>query len=197
VLRAGGRGVGDSTAIIALLEERWPTPPLYPADPELRARALALEDFLDEELGAPLRAFAWHHVLGERGGIGDSIAPTRPLVRRTLNAAAPVAARIIRGDYGATAEREAETRAQIVAAADRLERELGPSGYLAGDAFSVADLTAAALFTPVLQPPGRPYLPEAFPAAVVELREELEARETGRWVAEMYARHRGAWQRAA
>lgn len=192
----GGHAIGDSTAIVAALEERFPDPPLYPADPAERARALALEDHFDEHLGPPLRAFAWHHVLGQRHGIGDAIAPQRPAVRRTLNAAAPLAARIIRGDYGATAERAAETRAAIVAAADRVERELRPSGYLAGDAFSVADLTGAALFTPVLQPPQRPHLPDTFPPAVLALREELEAREAGRWVAEMYARHRGAWRRA-
>src|SRR3954465_8142040 len=39
-----GHAVGDSTAIIAELERRFPEPPLYPADPEERARALALEE---------------------------------------------------------------------------------------------------------------------------------------------------------
>ena len=47
--------MADSTRIIATLEERWPDPPLYPADPELRDQALALEDFFDEEVGHPLR----------------------------------------------------------------------------------------------------------------------------------------------
>ncbi|MFL5845952.1 MAG: glutathione S-transferase family protein [Solirubrobacteraceae bacterium] len=197
VLRLDGRAIGDSTAIIAALEARFPEPPLYPADPAERARALALEDFFDEELAPALRAFSWHHVLGQHNGIGDSIAPTRPAIRRMLNVSAPLAGRIIRGDYGATAERETETRAEIVAAADRLEHELQPSGYLVGDRFSVADLTAAALFTPVITPPERPYVPEAFPPAVVALRDELLAREAGRWVTAMYARHRGAWHPGA
>ena len=74
----------------------------------------------------------------------------------------------------------------------RLEAELQPSGYLVGDAFTVADLTAAALFTPVLAPPERPFAPRAVTAPVQELRDELAARPGGAWVAEMYHRHRGA-----
>jgi glutathione S-transferase len=192
VLRLDGRAIGDSTAIIAALEARHPLPPLYPPDPAERARALALEDFFDEELAPPLRAFAWHHVLGEAGGIGNAVAPNRPARRRMLNGAAPIAARIVRADYGADAEHEARSRAAILAAADRVEAELQPSGYLVGDAFSVADLAGAALFTPLLAPPERPYVPGVAPPAVAELREELGQREAGRWVFEMYARHRPA-----
>src|SRR3712207_2859225 len=36
--------IGDSTAIIAALEQLYPEPPLYPADPGERARALEVED---------------------------------------------------------------------------------------------------------------------------------------------------------
>ena len=45
------------------------------------------------------------------------------------------------------------------AALDRLEAELQPSGYLVGERFSVADLTAAALLAPVVLPPEFPYRP--------------------------------------
>src|SRR5438094_4691592 len=43
VLELEGARIGDSTAIIARLEERFPEPPLYPADPDDRRRALELE----------------------------------------------------------------------------------------------------------------------------------------------------------
>jgi len=194
VLHLDGRHIGDSSAIIAALERRHPEPPLYPTDPANRARALHLEEHFDEHLGPAVRAFAWNHVLNEKHGIGDSIAPTRPVVRGVLNAGAPLAGRMIRADYGATPERESESREAILAVADRVERELGPSGYLVGDRFSVADLAGAALFTPLVTAPGRPYLPKRFPAAVAELDEELRGREAGRWVVEMYARHRGSWR---
>jgi glutathione S-transferase len=79
---------------------------------------------------------------------------------------------------------------EVLAAMDRIEAELQPSGYLVGDRFSVADLTAAALFTPLIAPPCRPYMPATFPAALQPLRDELTARRGGRWIHEMYERHR-------
>jgi glutathione S-transferase len=40
VLTVDGRSIGDSTRIIASIEERWPHPPLYPPDGKQRRRAL-------------------------------------------------------------------------------------------------------------------------------------------------------------
>lgn len=191
VLRIGGQTIGDSTAIVAALEAHHPDPPLYPVDAAERARALELEDYFDEHLAPSVRAYAFHHVMHEPGGLGNAIFPNRPGRRRLLNVSAPLAGLVLRGDYGATAEREQAMRAGILAAADHIERELQPSGYLVGDHFSVADLAGAALFTPLLLPPERPFGPQVSPPALAALRSELEAREAGRWVADMYARHRG------
>src|SRR6516164_2653573 len=47
VLTLDGRAIGDSTRIIAAIEEQWPQPPLYPVDPTQRRRALELEQFFD------------------------------------------------------------------------------------------------------------------------------------------------------
>jgi len=74
---------------------------------------------------------------------------------------------------------------------DRLEDEIQPSGYLVGDSFTVADLTAAALFYPVVRPPEFPY-PSVTdrPAGAREFLDPLGRRPGGAWVAEMYRRHR-------
>ena len=58
VLRLDGRAIRDSTAIVAALEARYPDPPLYPADPAERARALELENYFDEQLAPQLRRVA-------------------------------------------------------------------------------------------------------------------------------------------
>src|SRR5204863_3749459 len=63
VLVLDGEAIGDSTRIIEALEERFPEPALYPADPAERQRALELEDFFDEELGAYTRLLCLHHTL--------------------------------------------------------------------------------------------------------------------------------------
>ena len=63
----------------------------------------------------------------------------------------------MRRRFEISAEAAANSRAKMVAAIDRLEREISPSGYLVGDSFTVADLTAAALLYRVARPPEFPY----------------------------------------
>ena len=191
VLRLNGRTIGDSTAIIAALEEHRPDPPLYPADPVARARALQLEDHFDEHLGPDLRRYLWHHTLDDVDMVIDSLMPhAGPARKRAMRMLGPVLGPSVRRDHTINPQTAARSLAGIRAAMDRLEAELQPSGYLVGDGFTVADLTAASLFTPVLAPPERPYAPPALVPALLELREELSAREGGAWIAEMYARHR-------
>ena len=193
VLELGGRRIGDSTAIIAALEAHTPEPPLYPADPEQRARALTLEEWFDEELGPNVRRLLWHHTLPDTDATVASLFTTpAPVRERLLRATAPLVRPVVRRDYGVNAESVAVAHARVLAAMDRIEDELQPSGHLVGDAFSVADLTAAALFTPLLHPPGRPFMPPAIPGAMQELRDELAARPGGAWVHETYARYRHA-----
>ena len=55
ILFLDGRAIGDSTHIIAALEARYPEPPLYPADAAARQRALALEDYFDEQLATKIQ----------------------------------------------------------------------------------------------------------------------------------------------
>jgi glutathione S-transferase len=75
---------------------------------------------------------------------------------------------------------------------DRIEAEIGPSGYLVGDRFGVADLAVAAVMAAILRPAQFPYpLPEPWPPALVELRQSIVDRPGCKWVAEIYARHRG------
>ncbi len=191
VVDIDGRRIGDSTAIIAALEEHAPEPPLYPADPEERRRALDLEDWFDEELGPELRRFVWHHTLDDIDVVAQTLfSRPSPFRERFLRMGAPMARFAVRRDYRITDQSAGRGREAVTAAMDRLEGEVGPSGYLVGDGFTVADLTAASLFTPLLTPPERPYAPTAFAPAVQELRDELMARPGGAWVARMYALHR-------
>jgi glutathione S-transferase len=90
------------------------------------------------------------------------------------------------------------SRAKTVAAMDRLEREISPSGFLVGDSFTVADLTAAALFYPVARPSEFPYPTVAesdMPGSLREFRESLAERPGGKWVADIYHRYRSAGNR--
>jgi glutathione S-transferase len=76
---------------------------------------------------------------------------------------------------------------------DRLDAELaaGSGEFLAGDSFSVADLTAASLFFPVVGPAEGPVSPDGpTPVAMEEFRDELRERPGFAWVEAMFREHR-------
>jgi glutathione S-transferase len=194
VLTLEDRSIGDSTRIIAAIEERWPRPPLYPADEAERSRALELEEYFDEELGPHIRRAAYSELLPRAEVVTPLFTHGQPLAARTLlRTAFPVLRGRMQQHFDITDETAEISRAQTVAAMDRLEREIGPSGYLVGDSFTVADLTAAALLYPIASPPEFPYpmvAEDDLPESLREFRDSLAERPGGKWVAEMYRRHR-------
>jgi glutathione S-transferase len=190
VLSIDGNRIADSTEIIAALESYRPEPALYPAEPAERDRALALEDYFDEQLAPRVRRVFWHYTLDDPGAAIEAALPhAGPRRKALLLRGASSGAWLTRNDYGIDQASAAEALDGIRTTMTRLEAEIGRSGYLVGDQFSVADLSAAALFTPILAPPERPYAPPLV-QPLREIREELERRDGGAWVTEVYARHR-------
>jgi glutathione S-transferase len=194
IIQLDGERIGDSTAIIAALEERVPEPPLYPADPDERGRALALEDWFDEQLGPYLRRLAFHELRRDPERFDALAERGAPPAMQRLGRAGGVGARALVGvRYGARRSEAAEhAREKVVAALDQLEEELGDNEYLAGDRFSVADLTAAALFYPLVRPPeaSASGFIDRMPEPFERFRSPLRDRRGYRWVEEMYRRHR-------
>jgi glutathione S-transferase len=195
VLTIDGRSIGDSTRIIALLEERWPQPPLYPEDPAQRRRALELEEFFDEQLGPHIRRAFYRELLPHPELVvplftdGQSAA-----TRAVLRAGFPMLRVAMRRRFEISAESAENSRAKMVAAMDRLEREISPSGFLVGESFTVADLTAAALFYGVARPrefPFRIVADDDLPDSWREFIEPLAERPGGQWIADIYRNHRG------
>lgn len=193
VLEIDSRRIGDSSAIIAALEERFPDPPLHPRDPEERRRALELEDYFDEELGPAARLLPFHELGNDPELLRRIIERTSPAALARRSGAASVYARAytamrfrVRGDAGAD-----QARQTALAAIDRLEAELGDGEYLVGDSFTVADLTAASLFYPLFVPEGGPLpVDTQLPAGLERFREPLKERRGFKWVSEMFRRHR-------
>jgi glutathione S-transferase len=191
VLRLNGRAIGDSSAIIAALEQHRPDPPLYPADPEQRRRALELEEWFDEQLGPHIRRFTFHAFGQDRARMQKLAAQEAPgVLARFAGGAAAYVRTYANLRFGAGSEREAERSSEkVLEALDHLEAELGGGDYLVGDSFSVADLTAAALFYPLVLPPEGPSRHE-LPQVLARFREPLVERRGFLWVEDMFRRHR-------
>jgi glutathione S-transferase len=195
VLTLDGRNIGDSTAIIAALEQRDPEPALYPADPEERRRALELEDFFDEELGPHTRLLAWHELRNDGDRFRLVVEQTVPAALRRVSGLTASYARAYTSLRFGVADRGAAelARAKILAALDRLDAELASSSgeYLVGDRFTVADLTAASLFYPLVLPEEGPTAGEGgAPAGLEAFRAPLRDRPGYVWVEEIFRRHR-------
>jgi glutathione S-transferase len=194
VLTLDGRSIGDSTEIIEALERRNPKPPLYPADPGERRRALEIEEFMDEQVAPHVRLLAWHEAIKEPGRFGEFAAETLPPAFRTgpgERIAGPFATWFLKTRYGVgDPDAAALARERVEAGFDRIESELGDGEYLVGDRFSVADLTAAAIYYPFVMPPEGPQILIDMPPAFEEYRDSFRERPAYSWIGEMFARHR-------
>ncbi|MGH8515947.1 MAG: glutathione S-transferase family protein [Panacagrimonas sp.] len=189
----GGRAVHDSTRIIEALEELQPHPPLYPADPALRRRALDLEEYFDEVLGPSLRAslvtplFRHDPDIALRvlmTGMSKNYERLRPFAR--------ILPAFYRMRHCIRDDRLEADREQMRLALDRIESERDGRPYLVGDAFSVADLTVAALLCPMLQPPQIQYpLEVELPPYLREFRENTVRHPACAWAREIHRLHRG------
>jgi glutathione S-transferase len=194
VLVVNGQAIGDSTLIIEALELRYPEPALYPADPEDRRRALELEDHFDEQLGAHVRLLYLHHALPDANLMLGSFVPDLSGVRRLVaRATFPRLRPRIAATFAIDERSVAQGYEKLAAAGELFRAQLQPSGYLIGDAFSVADLSLAALVAPVVAPEQFPYpQPQRGHRRLAPLRDALAASGLLDWTREMYARHRGS-----
>lgn len=194
VIDIDGTRIGDSTRIIEELERRWPDPPLYPADPDERRRALELEEFFDEHCAHELRRVMFDPVLHHPELMAEATGADRRRGASVMKVMYPVVNRAVRHKYTVNPQSAAEARDVVLAALDRIEQEREPSGYLVGDSFSVADLTAAAILSPLVGPPEFPYHqvdPDRAPEDLKRWREPLTERTAFKYVLEMYTGHRG------
>jgi glutathione S-transferase len=193
VLTLDGEAIGDSTAIIRRLEERYPEPSLYPEGEADLRRALELEDFFDEELGPYIRRWGYHHMTQDPELLTELTAHQMQFLPEAAVAAAKPGLRLFLNLRFSTegGERARSAEEKVVAALDRLEAELDGREYLVGGRFTVADLTAAALLYPLVIPPQIAWRPSRLPRAWAEFLETHDGRPSLEWVAEMYRRHRG------
>jgi glutathione S-transferase len=192
ILRLDGRTIGDSSRIIAALEEAVPEPALCPADPGDRARALELEEFFDEELGPYTRLVVVDHLLADPDLFLRAFVPDASTARRLVaRAMFPAVRRLAIADLGIDDSSVRRAYDKLRAAGERFRAEVGPSGYLSDDRFTVADLTLAALVVPAVAPAQFPYpQPQRGHPLLQPIREVLSEYGILEWARDMYARHR-------
>jgi glutathione S-transferase len=195
VLTIDGQAIGDSSAILAAIEERWPEPPLLPQNALQRRRALRLEEFFDEELGPHIRRALYWELLKRPELVKPLFTNGQTAAGRALiHASFPVLKIAMRRLMNINEDPCARSRQKTVEALDVLEKELGDNDYLVGNSFTIADLTAASLFYPLAGPPPEyPYPTVAASEVSDDARQFMDSmtdRRGAHWVADIYRRHR-------
>jgi len=110
-----GRCLADSTVIVEYLEERFPTPPLFPRDPYERARVRWFDEYAD-------------------GGMGPNLTG-KIFFQRVISAKLMGK----QADEKVVASALAESPAYL----GYLQGELGANDYLVANTFTLADLSVA------------------------------------------------------
>jgi len=196
VVRFGEEIVHGSARIIDELERRQPTPPLYPADPGERARALEIQAWFDEEIGPKLRRALFSVMLSEPGYLCRMFSSTHSLpVRVGYRLTFPLVSRLMQRDMGlADAGAVSEGYAATERALEFVAKEAGPGGFLVGSHFSVADLAAAALLAPACDPPDSPMSrPRPMPEALADWSRRWADHPGSVWVLARYRNQRPAY----
>jgi hypothetical protein len=81
-LRYDGKVVAGSGAIIDALESAHPTPPLYPVDPQLRARALDVQRWFDDQIGPEVRRAKFFDILDDAPYVASIFSRGKDAVSR-------------------------------------------------------------------------------------------------------------------
>jgi glutathione S-transferase len=196
VLRINSQYVYDSAWIIERLELLYDeTPRLFPTDAAARDRAHEIVRHFDFVVGPAVRACAFVAMLDEPDYVASLFSAGQPWLRRTMyRAALPLLkGRIRKANDIVDALAVKRARRLVEENMESLRKLTFRNRYLAGDAFSVADLTAASMLALLVDPP-HPDMrrPEPMPKPLAELTQKWRNHPAGRWALEMYERHRGA-----
>jgi glutathione S-transferase len=189
VLTGGGRTVAGSAQIIDWLEEVAPAPALYPEAPDLRAEALAWQDRLDREFGLHVRRALFSEMVDEGAYFCRMFADGKPkLVQWAYRATYPLAKPLVKKGNGITgSDATAAAFAMTDQYFDEIAKAVERTGFLVGDQFSVADLTAAALAAPAVNP-DHPDMskPDPKPVCVQNFIARFADHPTTAWVRDIY-----------
>ena len=195
VIDVDGEIVAGSAAIIDCLEARFPERPLYPSNTAQRDKALAIQRHFDADIGPAARAVVFSVILDHPGYVTRIFASGEPALSRLLyRSVLPLVRGVIaRANDAADPVRIASATDKVDRALDWLADETRERLYLAGDSFSVADLSAAALLSPIASIDHPDVArPPPVPQPLLKLLSRWSDHPALGWVRKQYALHRPA-----
>jgi glutathione S-transferase len=131
VLEYDGRAMGGSFALMLFLDETFPATPLAGGDARVRDHVLRWGKYVETHIAPNLAIVRWHALKGKVPEAAWAGIERLPRARRELWR---------RAAEGFGAERLAQAAETLVAAGKRVAADLEGSDWLAGEAFTLADI---------------------------------------------------------
>jgi glutathione S-transferase len=190
-----GRVLADSTDILRFCDRRAPPARrLYP--PAVDGEVAALEDHFDERFAYQVTRVAYFHTLPHRELILRIAGQTPPPFERACTRwGFPLARALLRKLMRIDAENAARSLARIEAVFAEVDARLGDGRpFLAGSAFSAADVAFSAFGALLVFPPEHPRWPtrDLAPPAMQALCDRLRGTRAGQHILTMYRHWRHA-----
>jgi glutathione S-transferase len=191
VLRCGSLVLPESSEIVRWADSRGSLG-LYPSD-----EVASLESDFDERLGPHGRRWMYDSIRGDGGLVQKyGVTGVPAWERRSVPLAFGLVARVIERYLKITPDSAAESLREVRKVFDGVAERLSDGRrFLAGDGFTAADLTFAALAAPVVVPPeyGVP-LPsvDELPDRMASVVRELRAHPAGEFALRVYREERRA-----
>jgi glutathione S-transferase len=195
VVRHDGGVIDGSARIVEWLDAMYPQPPLIPADTAARDEALRIQRWFDDDLTPRIRRTVLDALLANPGYFSRVFCDGRSrAVQIAYAMIVPLAAPLVRKGNGITGPEAVEDgHAAARQALDFVADRAAATGYLVGESFTVADLTAASTLAVLARPKGSPM---AAPQPVSPVFGALMARYAAHpgiaWTMGIYAHNRSA-----
>lgn len=193
VIRFGeGDVLAGSTDIVLELEKRFPEPALLPADEGTRNNAMELVEKFDGDIAVKERRSLFVHLIEEPDYLCSMFAqgqtPMKQFIYRRM---LPLVKGVMRKSMDIHPDALEEGNALTRQAFDFVAAETCDTGYLVGDRFTIADLTAAAILAPSVQLDYVDMMKPRPVAPSVQAYLDLFADHPGaHWVKAIYEKHR-------
>jgi glutathione S-transferase len=184
----------DSTDILKWVDTIVePDARLYPKDDEQRREVEALEDLFDEKLGPATRRWAYSWALHDRPlmlKLMETKATKGDVLM--LRAASPLIIPFLQRGLNLSDAAIDKSIARIAQIFEDMAKRLAGKRFLVGDSLTAADLTFAALGSPVVLPSEHPLARplDGLPGDMRRTIETMREHPAGRFIARLYREHR-------
>ncbi|MBI4411235.1 MAG: glutathione S-transferase [Deltaproteobacteria bacterium] len=188
ILLDDGKAIQGSGAIISYLDKMVPEKPLMPQEADLEKEALEIEDYCDREIGVHLRRYFYNTLLWDRPLVTSLLLQDGPKYGPALYAVMfPVVRKLMCKSMNINPESAKRSEQRLTDGIETLNKILSKQKFLVGKDFSRADIAAAALIAPLVQPKEHDFRwPNVFPEPLAAFRREHERDPFFPWVLKMY-----------